>query len=639
MCGLCGVAGFGNETLVAAMTAKLAHRGPDDEGVEFLGDAAVGMGFRRLSIVDLSSEGHQPMAAEDGSVVLVYNGEIYNFRDLRTELESKGERFRSTSDTEVILRLYMREGPAAIHRLNGMFAVAILDRSRKSLLLARDRLGVKPLYYAARNGRFAFASEIKAILESGLVSTEIDRQAMFDYFTYLYVPCPATIFAGIRQVPPAHVLEIDLEDPGRDPLLTRYWTPDGDAETADPADPGALRALLGDAVRRQMISDVPLGLFLSGGIDSTILAGLMAEAATGPVETFTVGFEGPDFVAFDERNLARQVAKGIGANHHEVPVRIDDPFSMLSLVESFDQPFGNPTFLLMHLVSRASRPDVKVALCGAGGDELFAGYPRYRAEMLARRLRFLPSGVVRGSASLLAPFTDNHRTMALRRARELLEGWDADSTRRFMNWTYFASDEDKRLLLRSVDGLESSKRILDAAFSDSGAEDSGNRMLEADLRTFLVDNVLEYTDKMSMAVGLEVRVPYLDHRVVELAMRIPFREKLRGGRTKIALKQACRDLLPQAVVDAPKKGFNLPLALWMARDLDGYFDRFMDEDRVVDQGFFNREQLKLLRMEHLSGRRDRSSELFSIIMFDVWHRRYVENEDLPWSMEAGNLSA
>lgn len=635
MCGIAGVVNWGNHETVARMTDVQRHRGPDDSGVCFFPEERVGLGHRRLSVIDLSPAGRQPMSTDGGQVWIVFNGEIYNFGDLRRDLEHGGCRFRSRTDTEVLLHLYEKEGTECVRRLNGMFAFAILDRRRGKLILARDHLGIKPLYYYHDKGRFAFGSEIKAILSSGIYSADLNWQGLYDYFTYLYVPCPQTIFRGIFQVPPAHVLELDLR---RNHLqLWRYWQLEGagakrrdggrDSEEAKEI----LRGLLADSVQRQMISDVPIGMFLSGGVDSPILTGLMAQISPQPVRTFTVVFEGKGLKFYDERDAARAVARKFGTVHSEITVGITEPLEMLDLVEFFDQPFGNPTFYLMYLISKHTRRETKVALCGAGGDELFAGYPRYRAMALARWLRWMPRPLLHGARWLLDLPGDTYRTMTLRRMRRLLDGLDEDFARQFMKWTYFLDDTQKKLLLNHLayatgganGGCLPSDRIIRRYLQDSPLADFGNRVLHLDLQTFLPDNLLEYTDKMSMAVGLEVRVPYLDYRVVEHSLAIPFHDKLRGGKSKVILKETFADLLPDANRKAPKKGFNVPLAIWMRDRLDRYFDHSMSRAEVERQAIFNWEYIQLLRDQHRAGKRDNSYELFSIIMFDVWYRKYI----------------
>lgn len=644
MCGICGIVGVGAQKGVERMTLALAHRGPDDIGVQFFPEENLALGHRRLSIIDLSPAGHQPMSDESGDVWIAFNGEIYNFPELREKLREKGHQFRSHTDTEVILQLYKEEGVEGVRRLNGMFAFALLDRQHQKLILARDHFGIKPLYYYHANGCFAFGSEIKAILSSGVYSPDINWQALYDYFTFLYVPCPQSIFRGILQVPPAHVLELDLRTNQIE--VWRYWRVSEAGETVrsseeydEVAGKEILRSLLADSVRHQMMSDVPLGVFLSGGVDSPILTGLMAQHSSQPVKTFTVIFQGKDIEFYNERETARVAASKFGTDHHEIPVDLGGPTEMLNLVESFDQPFGNPTFYLMYLISKHTRAEVKVALCGAGGDELFAGYPRYQAMTLAHRLRWAPQPLLSAVRSGLGLIPDDYRTMTLRRARLFLKGLDKDFARQFVKWTYFFDEVEKGSLLQknsstgngngNNDSFLPSDRIVRQCLDNSPLEDFGNRVLDVDMQTFLLDNILEYTDKMSMAVSLEVRVPYLDRRVVEHSLRIPFHKKLRGSRGKIILKEAFSDLLPEVNREAPKKGFNFPLAIWMRDYLDGYFDQNMSRAEVNRQGIFNWEYIQLLRQQHQAGKQDRSYELFSIIMFDVWYRRYLLQQSLP----------
>ncbi|MBI1883150.1 MAG: asparagine synthase (glutamine-hydrolyzing) [Chlamydiae bacterium] len=622
MCGIVGLVGKAAEKDLLRMARSLAHRGPDDEGVIFLPDSKVGLGHRRLSIIDLSKAAHQPMPDQEKKTWIVFNGEIYNFMELRSDLEKSGHIFCSHSDTEVILNLYQEKGIECVKDLNGMFAFSILDRKKQRLVLARDRLGIKPLYYYHEKGYFLFASEIKAILASGVYSPDIHWQGLYDYLTYLYVPSPDTLFKGIHQVPPAHVLVLDLKTNQLE--FNCYWnlasdqTHNVDIPSEDQED--KLHHLLEDGVRRQMVSDVPLGVFLSGGVDSPILTGLMAKNSTRPVKTFTIVFKGEGLDFYNEQKEAKIVSDFFKTEHHEIPVDISSPSSLLELVRFFDQPFGNPTSYLMYLISKETRREVTVALCGAGGDELFGGYPRYRAALIAQSLRMFPSSVFKGIGYLLSLFPDRHRTMNLRRFREFFAGLDRDFVKQFLNWTYFFDEGEKQKLLNHSQFLPSD-RILRKYFQESSA-DFGNRMLEVDLQTFLVDNILEYTDKMSMAVGLEVRVPYLDHRLVEMSCQIPSFQKMNRKEGKTLLKKAFRNFLPQKLLEGEKKGFNAPLAFWM-KQLDSYFDRSMTQQSVKKEGIFNWEYIQRLRSLHKRGKADYSYELFSLIMFDAWYHEYI----------------
>jgi len=631
MCGIAGTINFVDVDRLNAMTDAQAHRGPDDRGVRMFPEERVGLGHRRLSILDLSPAGHEPMSNTDETLWITFNGEIYNFIELRSELEKEGCVFKSQTDTEVILRLYERDGTDCIKRLNGIFALAILDRKRKKVVLARDHFGVKPLYYYRSQDKFVFASEIKGILASGIYSPEINWQAFYDYFTYLYVPCPQTIFAGIYQLPPAHFLEFDLDT--NQTQLSRYWSlpprtaTNGHASSYDESK-SKLRALLTESVGQQMISDVPLGVFLSGGVDSPILTGLMAEHSSQPVKTFTVTFSGKDVQLYNEAEPARAVAQRFCTEHHEIDVDISEPLDMLDLIESFDQPFGNPTFYLMQLISKAARPDVTVALCGAGGDELFAGYPRHRAVGLADSLNWVPSFVFAGAGKALGLLSDNYRKPQLRRARQFVSGRDQDFARQYVNWTYFMTGDEKAKLFagtvlaakRNGERYLPSERIV-RQYLENGSLD-GNSALDVDLQTFLPDNVLEYTDKMSMSVGLEVRVPYLDYRVVEHAHSLPFDYKLKAGNSKRILKETFADLLPPENL-GPKKGFNFPLATWMRDRFDSYFEQQMTRERVQRSGLFNWEYIQALRQQHRTGKKDNSYPLFALVMFDAWQKKYM----------------
>ena len=630
MCGIAGLVNCPNDGRLERMTDVMAYRGPDDRGVRYFPEERVGFGHRRLSIIDLSPAGHQPMSNDDETIWITFNGEIYNFKELRADLEKQRHRFKSKSDTEVIIRLYEQHGSECLKQLNGIFALAILDRRQKKLLLARDHFGIKPLYYHYSQGKLAFASEIKGILASGIYTPDINWQGLYDYFTYLYVPCPQTIFRDIQQLPPAHLLELDLKT--NEIELRRYWqlsqheiNGNGFATDYDEAK-WQLRELLSGSVRRQMISDVPLGVFLSGGVDSPILTGLMAQASSQPVKTFTVVFQGKNVEFYNEEKQARIAAERFATEHHEIPVDISQPMEMLELIDHFDQPFGNPTFYLMYLISKAARTGVTVALCGAGGDELFAGYPRYRAIELAKWAHIVPQPARAGALRLMGTMVDDYSSAGLRRARQFLDGLDRDFAQEFVNWTYFLKEEQKQSLLAQPTrngGFLRSARIVDELLKQSNGEEPGNRALAVDVQTFLPDNVLEYTDKMSMAVSLEVRVPYLDYRVVEHALSTPFRYKLRSGKSKLILKDTFDDLLPQENAAAPKKGFNFPLAVWMRDYFDSYFDSHMDESYVREQGILNWDYIQALRKQHRTGKSDNSYPLFSLIMFDKWYRKYM----------------
>ncbi len=656
MCGICGIASTRLEpqhlrAAIDRMTEVLLHRGPNGQDSRvFLPPVtprSVALGHTRLAIIDLSEAGRQPMTNEDATVWLVFNGEIYNFLELREELLKKGHSFRSRTDSEVIVHLYEEYGPDCVKHLNGMFAIAILDLKNQTLLLARDRIGIKPLYYAAGPEYFVFGSEIKSLLASALCRADVHWQAVHDYFTYLYVPCPETVYQDIQQLPPAHRLLMDLSS-GKT-SLEKFWSvrrlPEIERASANELHAMA-RELVADSVKRQLISDVPLGVFLSGGVDSTIVAGA-AKQHEADLHTFTVVFEGKEFAYYDERESAAQISRHLGTKHHELQVSAVDPAEILDLVELFDQPFGNPTFYLMYLISKCARERITVALCGAGGDELYAGYPRYRAAQLAERLKWIPRPLLRAAGGALGSFRDSFATMRMRRIRKFLRGLDGDFARQFVKWTYFLDEETKARLFAgargargSANGSMPSERFLQSALERSTLSDPRNRVLHADVQTFLPDNILEYTDKTSMAVALEVRVPLLDHRFVEFSLNVPYAQKLRRGESKILLRESFAPFFPPAVQKAPKRGFNAPLAHWMRDVFDSYFEmdgrsqarrrELWGEDagETWKAGILDGTVIQQLREQHKRGLQDNSYELFSILVFDVWWRKYVK-QSLP----------
>ncbi len=635
MCGICGIVGVVDRGVIERMTASLIHRGPDDGGVEIFPESDLALGHRRLSVIDLSPRGHQPMSnagcagGDDKRLWISFNGEIYNYGELKDELGGRTRhRFVSETDTEVILHLYEERGVEAFKALNGMFAFALYDARSERLFLVRDHPGVKPLYYTEANGRLIFGSEIKAILESGCYTPEIDRQSAHDFFSFLYVPAPHTMFRGIFQLPPAHWLEYDLRE-RRIVRVEKYWDVArwGDKKASgDEVELSVeLRALLTDAVERQMISDVPLGAFLSGGIDSNIIVGLMASRSSKPVKTFTVLFDGAELEYYDERNEARRIAERFSTEHHELPIDLTHPEEMLDLVEYFDQPFGNTTFYLTYLLSRCTRQSVTVALSGAGGDELFGGYPRYRAVKAMKFLRFVPRIAARAALAAISRSEDDFSDRRLHRARALLAGLDSDPARQYLKWVYYLDEERKAKLFGARESkLLPSHRVLQSHLDRIPKSwDDGNRFSYLDVETFLPDNLLEYSDKTSMAWGLELRVPYLDPRVVELAFCLPFDLKLNRAGSKVILRGAFSDLIPQENLRAPKKGFNVPLGNWMRTKLDRYFDELLPRDYVRREGIFDYDYLTHLREEHRRGRRDNAYELFAILIFDTWYRKYI----------------
>ncbi|WP_435015349.1 asparagine synthase (glutamine-hydrolyzing) [Tundrisphaera sp. TA3] len=637
MCGICGAAWadpgrpLGDDAL-AAMVSRLRHRGPDDSGT--YRDAHAALGFRRLSIVDLPG-GHQPLSNEDGTVWVVFNGEIYNFPALRRRLEARGHTLRSTGDTEVLVHLYEDEGPGLFSHLRGMFAIAIWDVPRRKLVLGRDRLGQKPLLYRREPGRISFASELKSLLVGSDAPRRIDPIALDRYLTYGYVPHPTSILEGFHKLPPAH-LAIWQDDRME---LRRYWDPDWGREERRPAaeDAERLRSLLDESVREQMIADVPLGSFLSGGVDSTIITGLMQRASDRPVKTFSIGFGDP---AFDESRFAELAAKRLGTEHHAFRIEPRAWETLPALADQFDEPFADSSALPTWQVARMAREQVTVALTGDAGDELFAGYDRYRAVSLAARLDRLPAAIRRFLAVPLAravPASSRAKTR-LRRVRRWLEAVGEPPEGRYLRWVGMF-DETARAglysdaflddLARAADdrpGEADPASLLERGFAAAPGRDPVTRATIVDLLTYLPGDLLVKVDMASMAHSLECRSPFLDHRVVELALAMPVDRKLRwrGGRSKVVLKQAFADLLPREIRDRRKMGFGVPLDRWFRNELAGELRAVLLDRAALDRGLFRPEAVERMVAEHISGRRDHAYRLWALLMLELWSLRYLD---------------
>ena len=631
---MCGVAGKlfhdlarpVDGALLERMSAILAHRGPDDAGIHH--ESSVGLVSRRLAIQDLSAAGHQPMSSPDGRFWITYNGEIYNFLLLRDELERDGVRFRSRSDTEVILALYARQGPDCLARLRGMFALAIWDRQERTLFAARDRLGKKPLFYYQDADRFVFASEPKAILQDPEVPVAPDHVALHHYLTYGYVPGPWSAFRGVRKLPPAHYLV--LRD-GRT-SLHRYWelrhTPkrtDGEAALTE-----ELLARLGEAVRLRLISDVPVGALLSGGLDSSAVVAMIRHATSGPIRTFSIGFDRPDY---DETRYARLVAQHLGTEHHEAVVKPDAVAGVPRLVWHYNEPFADSSALPSLAVCEMARGFVTVALNGDGGDETFLGYDRYLATAVLNRLDWVPRpvralagaagrGLPRGMAKSLA--------YRLRRVTDVLTLEPRD---RYAKWMSAFGNADKRELyapalrqeLRTTDSLA----LLDQAYEASDATTFVERIAHADVQLYLPDDLLVKMDIASMAHSLEVRSPFLDHEVVEFAASLPLHLKLRGWTQKYLLRRAMRGLLPEAVIRRPKMGFGVPIDHWFRHELrEMAYDVLLDA-RAQQRGYFRPEVVRRYLDEHVEGRAHHHPRLWSLLMLEQWHRVFIDARPAP----------
>ncbi|HXE81183.1 MAG TPA: asparagine synthase (glutamine-hydrolyzing) [Vicinamibacterales bacterium] len=621
---MCGIAGFADpvadesrlahdERLLRRMCAVIRHRGPDDEGIRV--DGGVGLGMRRLSIIDLAT-GHQPIRNEDASVWVVFNGEIYNFRELRRDLERRGHRFATASDTEVIVHGYDEWGEGVFARLQGMFGIALWDRRHAVLLLARDRLGIKPLYYADLGGRLLFGSELKSLLATGEIERRLDAAALEHYLAFLYTPPDRSIIRGVRKLPPGRLLRWR----GGAVRVHAYWRPPLDERpmAADEAE-AALLQHLRNAVRSHLVSDVPLGAFLSGGIDSSLVVGLMAEASDRPVKTFSIGFDEP---AYDELDAARLVARHFGTDHHEFIVRPDALAIVDRIVAHFDEPFGDASAIPTWYVSELARRHATVVLSGDGGDELFGGYDRYLPHPLVARFDRLP---VPGAHRLAGALGRRLPRGAM--GRRFLQHVAKPPIDRYIESVSFFGPEDRAALLTPSarsDEQPLPEQRLASLFARTTHLPFGSRMMHADLATYLPEDVLTKVDRMSMAHSIESRVPLLDHRLVEFALTLPLSMKIHDGERKRVLKAVGRRLLPEAILTRPKQGFAVPLAVWCRGRLRDAFADVLRSTRLRQRGCFQAREIDRLLDEHLTGRRDHELRLWQLFVFELWHRQYMD---------------
>lgn len=615
MCGICGVFNFAtgepaDPVALKRATDAMAHRGPDDEG--FYLEGALGLGNRRLSIIDLPG-GHQPIANEDESVWITFNGEIYNYRDLRPDLVARGHQFRTNSDTETILHLYEEYDLRFLDYLRGMFAFAIWDGRKRRLLLARDRLGVKPLFYSLESGRLAFASELRTLRELLHRPPAIDPQSIYDFFGFRYIPAPQTFYRGVEKLLPGHFLVAD-------PMGVHshaYWDVPAEEETAksDKDIAAEFVELLRESVRLRLVADVPLGVFLSGGTDSSAVVAFMAGLGARPLRTFSVGFGEPEY---NELPFARAVARRYSTEHHELVLKPEHLRDELPRLVAFrDEPIAEPTDVALYLISRLAAQSVKVVLAGEGGDELFAGYPKYAADRWAGLVSAFPRGVIHTLIRWL-PY-GQHRVKTALEALSI-----RDEAERSVTWfSSFSRDERDSLFapefLAQVDPAHPARVF--ASYLEKVRDRSPlKRMLYADLKVWLPDNLLLRGDLMTMAASIEERGPFLDQRLAELAARLPTRLLTRGFQTKVLLKDALRPYVPEEVLYRRKVGFRLPVGEWFRQPLRSLVGDLVLSREAATRGYFNTRNVEKFVREHFDGVRDRQKQLWALVNFELWCR-------------------
>lgn len=629
MCGIAGILslrpsiaiGESQAEILDRMLMSIFHRGPDEDGR--LVDGELAMGMRRLSIIDLS-DGTQPIFNEDGRYGVVFNGEIYNYVELRRELEAKGHHFRTRSDTEVIVHLFEEYGEDCVEHLRGMFGFAVWDNQNRSLFVARDRVGIKPLYYSVQNNRLYFASEIKALLETPDVPRGVDRVGLSHYLSLKYVPAPRTLFDGISSLPPGHTLSVNdgkLQ-------VRRYWDVSfKKSRSWNPKDSGheqeavsELGDLLRESVRLRLRSDVPFGAFLSGGLDSSVIVALMAEQMGEPVRTFSVGFAESE--GQDELPYAKQVADRFGCVHHTLSITSDDFLGYAEdVLWHLDQPIADQATVATHMVAKLAREHVKMVLTGEGGDELFAGYARYSGERFSPLISSLP-GVVRQAMR-----SASRKLPGMRRGKIAIGALtQADEASRLANWFPMFGDDTKSRLLASwsEEGESSTKGLLASYLEQTDATTPLDRMLYCDTKTWLVDYLLLRGDKLTMANSLEARVPLLDHKLVEFAASLPDAWKLRGKTRKYLLKQFARTVLPESIIDRKKQGFPIPIEQWLRGKAKPMMQDLLATSVVERRGLFDAKYVEQLVQSHVSGYADYSTELWGLMSFEMWMQRFID---------------
>lgn len=626
---MCGIAGLfsltgpreSDPSIVDRMCRQMVHRGPDDQGVFHHPLGQIGM--RRLSIIDLGG-GHQPIHNEDESIWIVFNGEIYNYRELRRELEAAGHRFYTHSDTECIVHAYEQWGEGCFARLRGMFGIAILDIARQQLVLGRDRIGKKPLYYTrTREGWLAFASELKCLFPVPGFENKVSAESVRDYFGMGYVAAPHSIYQNVAKLPPAHYMVVRGGPGGGSEEIKCYWQVQFQPKWTDSAEVLEERLFeqLDDAVKCRLVSDVPFGAFLSGGTDSSVVAALMARNLQAPVKTFTIGFKEQ---AFNEMPDARAVAQHIGAEHHELVVEADAVSMMDKLVWFFDEPFGDSSSIPTYLVSQLAARHVKMVLSGDGGDEVFAGYERYKRYDMLQAMSRKTLGLAGPAMRMAGALAGGARGVRMARAADRLAAPYPD---RYLSGVGLCTRDDLAMLLSDAIADKDPYARQRAQYGRDDIALESERILAGDMLTYLSDDIMVKVDRMTMACSIEARAPLLDHQLIDFAARLPYDLKSRDGVGKYLLKRIARRLLPAEVLDKPKQGFAIPLAKWFREDLREMMMDLLRDQRFRERGWFRPEAAMTLMQQHLAGTHDRSEMLWLLMTFEMWARRFLDQAE------------
>lgn len=621
MCGICGFIGWQNDAALDRMMQRLIHRGPDDGGTHL--EPGLALGARRLQVIDPEG-GHQPIGNETGTVWAVLNGEIYNYRELKKELQENGHRFSSNCDTEVLVHLYEQDGEEFVHRLRGMYAFALWDRRRQTLLIVRDRFGIKPLYYAVQDEGVVFASELPA-LGAGLSSTSVRAEGIGQYFQFLYVPGPETIFEGIQQLLPGEMLKVSdgkIE-------TRRYWRmhdevrePYGHLQDDDEE---SFLALLKESVQAHLVSDVPIGLFLSGGLDSASILAMMRSVTNGTIRTFSIGYEADADHSYNELDSARALSAYFGSEHTEEKLNPDVVKVLPQIVSAMGEPFADSSSIPTYLVSEVARRSVTVALSGIGGDELFGGYPRYLGMRASTHYQHIPAAVRRWLATHVAPRLPELSEARDRvgRLKRFLRGGSLSIEEQYLQWITFVPGEWGGSAFTSQFleqmNIGATHHLYQNLFNVWPSGDPSNRAMGLDLQTYLPDDLLRMGDRLSMAHSLELRVPFCDQRLLAMALKVPPSTRFSGWKLKAFMRKSLAKVLPSHILDRPKRGFMLPLARWLREDLKEMVSDLLCESSVRRRGYVKPEYVQWLLREHYSGSRNFADQIYALLVLELWH--------------------
>lgn len=629
MCGICGVYAYDqrleiNPSILKQMCDTIIHRGPDDDG--YYHNGSVSLGSRRLSIIDLQY-GRQPMTNEDQSIWLVYNGEIYNYPDLRARLIAKGHTIRTQSDTEVIIHAYEEYGEACASEFNGMFAFALWDENKQQLLIARDRLGIKPLFYTNQGGRFIFGSELKALLAAPGIELELNPAAVDQFLTLEYIPAPHTIYKNIYKLLPAHYMTVK----NGHIRMASYWEiPQEPICQPEEVCVEIVRDLLQEAVRMQMISDVPVGAFLSGGIDSSAVVALMAQASNEQIRTFAIGFEDN---SYNEIDYARRIAAKFHTSHHEEIIQPDMIQLIDQLIAQFDEPFADSSIFPTYLVSKMASQQVKVVLSGDGGDEVFGGYDTYLAHRLEHYYyRFIPRTLRMQTFPAIMDRIPPRPSKKgwINKAKRMVEGGSYAPTLRHARWMVFMTDTFRDHLYRpdfghAINGSSTVQAFYEQVFEQAHKLDFIAQSQFADIKTYMVDDILVKVDRMSMATSLEVRVPLLDHRLIEFALNLPDPMRIRFRRTKVIFRKAMQHILPPEIIEKHKQGFSVPIKHWLRGPLKPMMTDLLSPETIRSRGIFNPHTVSQWVSEHLNGAVNHSHRLWALMILELWRQKIYDH--------------